>query len=528
MRSPVPATDGLPGAHAAPRAQPPLAPALAPAQRSRDRLTAVARVLTQRRPPWSRSLSLALLAALGALALYAIHPGVVTDDTYGFLDWGRDLRHGYLPVLEHRTFHPLPILAGSLLSLLGDAAPTVTLLLTLAGLVLLAAAAWRILAALGFAQPVPLLAAALVLASPLLAVIADVAYINLPFATLVLWGLVLELEGRPRGAWALLIAAALVRPEGWAFLLAYGALSWWRAGHPRQARRWLPILALSLAPVAVWLGLEWSLFGDPLYSFHYTRPPFVESTGSDSVSGLWQSLRYALVSAPLVACALGVVAIAWLAPRGRALLTLGALVVSALTIAALAASSFNVPSRHFSVLTPLLCVLAAAGAALPGRVVSRRWPHARREALTLGVAGAVITAALVAGPALRDQRDGFQAVRTSHLTGRTLSHTVIRSRALIDVAGAPRHSVAMLGAVDNSELAWLLRVPFNAVTGDFEPTTRLVVEPSQATWTALQQVNLTDRQRWTPPPGWRRIASGDWDIYAPVDDAAAVTGVRLR
>src|SRR6202035_876798 len=159
-----------------------------------------------RAPANWRRLGRLALAVGGAVVLYELRPGALTDDSYAFLDWGRDLRHGYLPLLEHRTFHPLPIAAGSLLSLLGSAAPTVAVLLTLAGLVLLAVAAWRAVEILGFLQPAPALAAVLVLSSPLLSLLAQVAYINLPFATLLVWALVFDLEGRSKGAWVLFVS----------------------------------------------------------------------------------------------------------------------------------------------------------------------------------------------------------------------------------------------------------------------------------------------------------------------------------
>jgi hypothetical protein len=242
------------------------------------------------RQPWS-GVALIAFASVCAVIFYVLRPGAVTDDTYAFLDWGRDLRHGVLPMLEHRTFQPLPIAAGSVLSLFGSAAPTVTIMVCLAALVLLAAAAWRILALHGFGQPAPAVAALLVLITPVLPVVALVAYNNLPFATLVMWGLVFELEERPAGAWTMLILAGLTRPEAWLFLLAYGGLSWWRAGHPYAPRRWLPIAALAIGPIVVWAGLEWALFGDPLYSLHSTSGAAVQSTHSNSPQALWDTLR---------------------------------------------------------------------------------------------------------------------------------------------------------------------------------------------------------------------------------------------
>ena len=198
-----------------------------------------------------RRLGLLALAALAAAIVYLLHPGHPTDDTYAFLDWGRDLRHGYLPLLERRTFHPAPMAAGAVLSLFGSAAPTITVLLCLVGLVLAAVAAWRITGLLRLGWPAAVLASLLVLATPLLSMIALVAFINLPFATLIVWAVVFALQERRAEAWALLAVAGLTRPEGWAFLVAYGVLTWWHAGHPYAPRRWLPIIALALGPMAV-------------------------------------------------------------------------------------------------------------------------------------------------------------------------------------------------------------------------------------------------------------------------------------
>ena len=462
-----------------------------------------------------------MLAVAGAAVIYLLRPGAVTDDTYAFLDWGRDLRHGFLPLLEHRTFQPLPIGAGVLLSLFGSAAPTITVLVNLAALVLLAEAAWRIVALLGFRQPAPLMAAVLVLATPVLPVLALSAYNNLPFATFVLLAVMFELERRRPPAWAMLILAALTRPEGWAFLVAYGALEWWRGGQPRAPRTVAPIAAAALAPIVLWVGLEWALFGDPLYSLRNTTA--AASTHTNSPTELWYTLRANAPGAVLVASALGTMAVAVLAPRRRAAVALAATALAAVTILVLASSSFNVPGRHFSVLISTLCVLAAAGAAAPAS-----WLRARGLAASISFAAHVGAAALVVGLAaprmVSSLRSNFDNIGVSHDTGRTLSDTVSAARPSIDVRGAPRHSVAMLGAVANSELAWALDVPYNVVSDHVEPGTRLIVQPAARTFARLRQRDLTDRERSPLPRGWRVIASGDWEIYAAPGGARA----RLR
>jgi hypothetical protein len=471
-----------------------------------------------------RGLGLLAFAAICAVVGYLLRPGAVTDDTYAFLDWGRDLRHGFLPLLEHRTFQPLPIVAGAVVSLFGSAAPTITVMICLAGLVLLAAASWRVVALLGFGQPAPALAASLVLLTPLLPILALVAYNNLPFATLLLWALVFELEQRRTGAWALLILAGLTRPEAWLFLLAYGILTWWRAGHPYAPRRWLPIAALALGPLALWAGLEWRLFGDPLYSLHSTTGPAVQSTHTNSPQALWNNLRAYVPTAPLVASGFGVIALAWFAPRRLAATTLAATALAILSILVLASSNFNVPGRDFSVLVPLVCVLAAAGAMLPARVLSRSRGSSAPAAVVLAALCAALVIGLAASRSLSALRSNFKNISIAHDTGRTFTRDVTRALPLIEVRGAPRHSIAMVGAVEDSELAWVLGVPFNAVVDQIERQTRLIVQPSPATWELLKRYDLTNRTREPIPRGWHVIANGDWQIYA----ASARTPARLH
>jgi hypothetical protein len=461
------------------------------------------------------------LAAAGATLIYLLRPGAVTDDTYAFMDWGRDLRHGFTPLLEHRTFQPLPIGVGAVVSFFGSAAPTIVVLVCLAALVLLAEAAWRIVAMLGFRQPAPLLAAVLALATPLLPVLALSAYNNLPFATFVLLALMFELERRRRAAWTALILASLTRPEGWAFLLAYGALAWWRAGRPLAPRGVAPVAIAALAPMALWIALEWGLFGDPLYSLRNTTA--AQSTHTNSPEELWYTLRANVPTAVLVASAVGIVAIARFAPRRLAATTLAAVALTAVTILVLATSSFNVPGRHFSVLVALVCVLAAAGATAPAS-----WLRARGSATWAGIGAGLAAAALLLGLAAPRMLDSLKSnlanIAVSHDTGRTLSDTANAALKSIDVRGAPRHSVAMLGAVAGSELVWALGVPYNAVSDHVESHTRLIVQPSPRTFSRLKNHDLTDRIRTGLPHGWRVIASGAWEIYASPGPARA----RLR
>jgi hypothetical protein len=461
-----------------------------------------------------RMLGLAALAAGGAVVLYLLRPGALTDDTYAFLDWGRDLLHGYLPLLGGRAFHPLPLAAGAILSMFGSAAPTITVLLSLAALILLAVAAWRAVALLGFGRIGGALAAALVLTSPLLSLLAQVGYINLPFATLVTWALVFELEDRRGGTWAMLVIAGLVRPEGWAFLVAYGVWDWWRAGRPFAPRRWLPIALLALGPMLLWLGLEWRMFGDALYSLNNTQAPLVKPHGNSSVSGLWGSLRFAVAWAPLIASAIGTVAVAWLSPRRLAVTMLAATAIAGGTVLVLANSKLNVPSRHFSAFVALLYVLAGAGAVAPARLLARRARASGLAVAALGAAGAVVVVGLAASPTVRLLRQNSRSVRVSHQIGATFDQTLRLAPRVVDVRGARAHTVAMVGAVDDAQLVWGLEIPFNAEIDRTGYGAVMFVEPTVAGHAKIGPLGLTNRLRIVPPPGYHRvIVTRDWEIW---------------
>ena len=207
---------------------------------------------------------------------------------------------------------------------------------------------------------------------------------------------------------------------------------------------------------------------------------------------------------------------------------LGATAVAAITILILASSNFNVPARQFSALIPLICVLAAAGATAPARVLaglhgsSRLGASSPLATVSVGLAGAALILAFALPSDVRTLRSNLDQIATSHDAGRALSRAVARALPLIDTHGAKRHSVAMIGAVDHSQLVWVLGVPFNAVTNSVEPSTRLIVRPAPVTSSLLHRAGMLGAVPLVPR-GWRLIVGGAWDLYA----LAGRTPVRL-
>lgn len=451
------------------------------------------------------------ISIAGSAVLYAINRGTVSNDDYAFLDWGRQLLHGSVPMLGHRAFHPLPVAAGALLSLFGFSAPTIIELTFLAFLVSLAVAGWRLAALLGLRQPAPALAGALIVINPALVLIGYSAYINLPFAALVVWALVMELERRaPWTVWTLLIAGGLVRPEGWAFLSAYGALQWWRARQQGASVRQLgAIAALCVGPAMLWLGIEWALFGDPLYSFSSAR----DSVATTDISGL-QTFEFAFGVPLLVLCAIGICAIAWLAPRREAAFALATAGLGILTLAFLVLAGVNVPSRHFSLLIALMCVFVAAGVVAPATLVERRrtLPSGWRVGLALATSAVV---GIAAPHAIHRWSRVLPGVRLTGSTEATLAREVHHVRSRIDVDGAREDAVVLVGSPLGAPLAYDLGVRYDVVITQPSASAHLIVQPSLATWNALHRAGVDDLPLMTPPPGWQELASGPWEIYAP-------------
>ena len=180
-------------------------------------------------------------------------------DAWAWLVWGRELAGFRLDTSSGPSFKPLPVAIAALLSPAGDAAPALWLVIVraswLLSLVLAGALAYRLTAGLdrrlrwiaaGFAALVLLLLfdeitpwarqAAIGMSEPLL-------------VALVLGAVAAALDGRSRTALVLAGLAALVRPEAWPLLAAYGV---WRWRAEPALRPW--IAAIAVAVPALWFA----------------------------------------------------------------------------------------------------------------------------------------------------------------------------------------------------------------------------------------------------------------------------------
>jgi hypothetical protein len=163
------------------------------------------------------------------------------------------------------AWKPLPVLFTLVFSLLGDAAPELWLWVARAGGLLALVAAFRLAARLAGPWAGAVAALALLLADSWMRSAAH-GYSEGLVAAALLFAVERHFDGRRRAAWALLLVAALARPEAWALLAAYSFYGWSR--EERDAR--LVAAGLAVVPL-LWIGADWWGSGDPFHAGEVAR-----------------------------------------------------------------------------------------------------------------------------------------------------------------------------------------------------------------------------------------------------------------
>lgn len=206
-----------------------------------------------------RPFAIAVVASLALAAGSLVLASAPAYDAWAWLVWGRELAGLGLDTSSGPSFKPLPVAIAALLSPAGDAAPALWIVIVraswLLSLALAGGLAYRLTAGLdrrlrqvaaGFAALVLLLLfdeitswarqAAIGMSEPLL-------------VALVLGAVVAALDDRSRMALVLAGLAALVRPEAWPLLAAYGV---WRWRAEPALRPWIATIAVAV-PV-LWIA----------------------------------------------------------------------------------------------------------------------------------------------------------------------------------------------------------------------------------------------------------------------------------
>jgi hypothetical protein len=391
-----------------------------------------------------------LLAALSLLA-----PSQPGYDAWAWLVWGREVAALQLDTVAGPAWKPLPVAVTSLLSPAGDAAPALWLVVARAGSIAAVLLAARLASRLAGGSRVAAVAAgAGVALSAGWGWHGAVGNAEGLFLALVLAAALGARDDRHGLALALGGLAALLRPEAWPFLGAYGLWLWLR----RPALRPWALAGATMLPV-LWLVPEWLGSGDLMRSSERARIP---NPGAPATAArpLLDSLERAaaIPLLPLLAAALVPVLPAVRPRRRRWRRPVPAAAVPALAglawvalVAAMAEAGYSGEPRYHLPGAGLIAVSGGVGLA---RIVGGRPAVAVAAGLAV-LAFATLRVEAIAGELRR-------AADAAALFG-SLDEAVQRGggRATVLACGRP-----VVGRYRGPALAWALRVPKRRIAFD--------------------------------------------------------------
>lgn len=333
-----------------------------------------------------------LYAALGCAGLAAASLLIAAEpvyDAWAWLVWGRELTGLRIDLTTGPSWKPLTVGLAAALSLAGDAAPALWLVLVRTAWLLSFVLAAELAHHLTAGRPRGLRVAAGAFAAVALALLSDevtmwgrqaAGGMSEPLLVALALGAVrAALAGRARWALGLLALVALLRPEAWPLLALYGGWCW-RA----QPRARPLVAAVALCVPALWLAPELLAAGGG-------GADRAQRDTSDPLEALERAFSLPL----LVAWPLAVLA---LRDRVTWLLAGGALLWIAV-VAAMTPLGFAGLPRFMTPAAAIVCVLGGVGLAaalahlrLGARAFAR--PATLAAAVVIGAAAAVTAAGL--------------------------------------------------------------------------------------------------------------------------------------
>jgi hypothetical protein len=390
----------------------------------------------------SRRLLRAVLACLAVAGISLLVAGEPVYDAWAWLVWGRELAHLGIDTSTGPSWKPLPVLIAVPLSLAGDAAPELWLVLVRAAWLLALVLAADLAVSLTPGLPRALRSLAAGFAVLVVVLLTDevtqwsrqvAGGMSEPLLVAVVLAAVRAgLAGQARSALALGALAALLRPEA-APLLALYALWCWRA-EPRTR----PLaVGVGLVVPALWIAPELFFAGAGSAARAQTE-----------TSNPLEALGWAVALPLAVAWPL---ALAASYDRRARVLAAGAL-LWILIVAAMTLAGFPGLPRFMAPAAAIVGVLGGAGlAVLLAR--PRAWIAAA------AIAALAVTAAGLPGRIAEVPRAWSSAARISDSHGRL--------RALVDRLGAERllacGKLATSDVLVRTGLAWELGVPLSQV-----------------------------------------------------------------
>jgi len=281
--------------------------------------------------------------------------GFVNTDAMWSLVWGREAMNGSWPdYAPGPTPHPLTNFLGALLAPLGARAESV---LSALGFFALGAffymtglVAYRLFGPIAAA-----VATALVMTRDVVLFYGSLAYLDVPYAALVLGAAAMVIRRPRRGAvLVILVIAGLLRPEAWILSGAY-----WLYLMVNDRREWKFLGLVSAAPI-LWVLSDLIVTGNPLFSFVATESGTVTSGRPTRFAGVLDAPVFlAQTVRPLVAvAALMGLGIALYVRKGTLLCAFLATTFLATVAPVLAGTPIN--ERYLFATAALVCVAASA------------------------------------------------------------------------------------------------------------------------------------------------------------------------
>jgi hypothetical protein len=333
-------------------------------------------------------------AAFVGFIIYPTYP--IYDSEY-YLLWGREILGGHLPsfqVYDAPTEHPLAVGYATVMALFGNAALRLEVLCAVASFMLLVAGLYR-LSRTAFTPIVGAAAAFLLCTRFNFAYLAIRGYVDITFVAAVVWAAALEIERPRRGTpvFLLLLVGELIRPDAWVLAGLYWLWCAPKVDWPTRIR-WAAIVA---AGPILWVGLDFIVTGDPLYSLHATNNLAVSLSRTLPLSQVPNQTGYFLVNlvkAPVFAGGIaGILLSFWVMPR-RMFAPAVIMLVGIGTFVAIAGAGLSVIDRYLLMPATMLlvfCAFALTGWTMLERGRLRRvWAAGAAVLAAYGVASAAL------------------------------------------------------------------------------------------------------------------------------------------
>lgn len=461
-------------------------------------------------PPQSRGLFIAVIVCVALASVSLLAPATLGYDAWGWLVWGRELRHFTLDTTGGPSWKPLPAFVAAPLTYAGEATPVLWLLVARVAGSMVVLGVFRLARRSG-GWVAGVCAVVLLLPTP----DGEARFVRLLLeghtapaeAALAVWSIERAVSGRHRAALFLLLLLALLRPEAWPFLLAYGAWAWRR----ELTTRSLIVAAAVLVPL-LWFGADWWGSGS---AWHGASVAQVVAGDGSSRLGAALTRVGELVVIPVWFLA-GAAAAVGVRRRARerelVLLAAAAIAWSAVVVGMCTLFGYAALSRFLLPTVALVCVLAGVSIArVLAAIGDDRWRAAAALAiasLTIGFAWGRLTSFDTVESVRERARLEADAERVVERAGGRVAVLACGPIA-IDRSGLPNAVVPAL--------AWKLHVPLARVRSTLPGPSGVVI----ARTNTFQDLVLASE-----PPSITSLARArDWAAYSVGCDTSRSAGL---